>query len=67
MWPYLPPCFAPPRYLYAEEMDIWCRARDMERKSLDRLRMSGYWVQKMPLLHDLPMPWRLGESEEKKF
>ena len=29
--------------------------------------MSGYWVLKMPPLWDLPMPWRLGELEEKKF
>ena len=29
--------------------------------------MSSYQVLKMPLLRDLPMPWRLGESEEKKF
>ena len=67
MWPYLPPCFALPCHLYAEEMDIWRWARDAERKSQDHLRMSGYWVLKMPPLHDLPIPWRLGESEEKKF
>ena len=66
-WPYLPPRFALPRHLYAEEMDIRCQARDAERKSQDHLRMSGYRVLKMPPLHDLPMPWRLGESEEKKF
>ena len=29
--------------------------------------MSSHWVLKMPPLQDLPMPWRLGESEEKKF
>ena len=29
--------------------------------------MSGHRVLKMPPLRDLPMPWRLGESEEKKF
>ena len=29
--------------------------------------MSGYRVLKMPPLRDLPMPWRLGELEEKKF
>ena len=29
--------------------------------------MSGHWLLKMPLLRDLPMPWRLGELEEKKF
>ena len=64
IWPYLPPCFALPRHLYAEEMDIWHRARDAERKSWDCLRMGGYGVPKMPPLRDLLMPWRLGESEE---
>ena len=29
--------------------------------------MSGHWVLKMPPLRDLPMPWKLGESEERKF
>ena len=29
--------------------------------------MGGYRVLKMPLLWDLPMPWRLGDLEEKKF
>ena len=29
--------------------------------------MSGHQVLKMPPLRDLPMPWRLGESEQKKF
>ena len=67
MWPYLPPCFAPPRHLYAEEMDIRRRARDAERKSRDHLRMGGYRILKMLLLRDLPMPWRLGELEEQKF
>ena len=67
MWPYLPLRFALPRHLYMEEMDIRCQARDVERKSRDHLRMSSYWVWKMPPLHDLPMPWRLGESEDKKF
>ena len=67
LWPYQPPRFALPRHLYAEEMDIWRWAWDVERKSQDRLRMSGYRVLQMPPLHDLPMPWRRGESEEKKF
>ena len=67
MWPYLPPRFALPHHLYAEEMDIRRWARDAERKSQDCLRMSGYRVLKMPPLRDLPMPWRLGELEEKKF
>ena len=66
-WPYLPPRFPLPRHLYVEEVDIWRWARDAERKSQDRLRMSGYRVLKMPPLRDLPMPWRLGELEEKKF
>ena len=66
-WPYLPPCFALPHHLYAEEIDIQHWARDVERKSWDHLRISGHRVLKMPPLHDLPMPWRLGESEEKKF
>ena len=48
-------------------MDIWCWAQDAERRSHKRLRMGGYRVLKMPLLRDLPMPWRLGDSEEKKF
>ena len=38
MWPYLPPRFPLPSHLYFEEMDIWRRARDMERKSRERLR-----------------------------
>ena len=67
MWPYLPPRFALPHHLYAEEMDIRRWARDAERKSRDRLRMGGYRVLKMPPLRELPMPWRLGDSEEKKF
>ena len=48
-------------------MDIQRQAQDAERKSLDCLRMSGHRVLKKPPLGDLPMPWRLGESEEKKF
>ena len=67
MWPYLPPRFALPRHLYAEEIDIWRRARDAERKSRDHLRMGGYRVLKMLPLQDLPMSWRLGDSEGKKF
>ena len=66
-WPYLPPCFPLPNHLYIEDMDIWRWARDTERKSQDCLRMSGHQVLKMPPLQDLPMPWRLGELEEKKF
>ena len=54
-------------HLYTEGMGIRRWARDIERKSWDRLRMSGHRVRKMPLLCDLPMPWRLGEPEEKKF
>ena len=64
MWPYMPPRLALPRHLYAKEMDIRRRARDAERKSWDRLRMGGYWVLKMPPLRELPLPWRLGDSEE---
>ena len=67
MWPYLPPRFVLPRHLYTEDMEIRHRARDTERKSRDHLRMGGYWVLKMLPLRDLPMPWRLGDSEEKKF
>ena len=67
MWPYLPPRFALPRHLFAEEMDIWRRAREAERKSQDRFRLGGYRVLKMPPLQELPMPWRLGELEERKF
>ena len=63
MWPYMPPRFALPRHLYAEEIDIRRRARDVERKSWDHLRMGGYRVLKMPLLWELPMPWKLGDSE----
>ena len=66
-WPYLPLCFPLPRHLHTEEVDIRHWAWDAERKSWDRLRMSGYRVLKMPPLRDLPMPWRLGELEEKKF
>ena len=29
--------------------------------------MSSHQDLKMPPLRDLPMPWRLGESEERKF
>ena len=64
MWPYIPPHFALPHHLYAKEMDIRHRAQDAERKSRDRLRMGGYRVLKMPLLQELPLPWRLGDSEE---
>ena len=67
MWSYLPPCFTLPRHLYAEEMDIRRRAQVTERKSWDCVKMSSHRVLKMPPLCDLPMPWRLGESEEKKF
>ena len=38
MWPYMPPRFPLPSHLYFEEMDIRRRARDMERKSQERLR-----------------------------
>ena len=67
MWPYMPPRFPLPRHLYAEEMDIRRWARDVERKSRDRLRMGGHRVLKMPPLRELPMPWRLRDSEERKF
>ena len=39
----------------------------IEKKSRDRLRMGRYQVLKMPPLRELPMPWRLGDSEEPKF
>ena len=29
--------------------------------------MGGYRVLRMPPLRDLPMPWRLGDLEERKF
>ena len=61
MWPYMPPRFPLPRHLYSEEMDIRRRARDVERKSQERLRMGGHRVLKMPPLRELPMPWRLQE------
>ena len=67
MWPYIPPRFPLPRHLYTEEMDIRHQAQDAERKSRDHLRMGGYRVLKMPPLQELPMPWRLGDSEERKF
>ena len=38
MWPYLPPRFPLTRHLFSEEMDIWRRARDAERKSRECLR-----------------------------
>ena len=38
MWLYLPPRFPLPSHLYFEEMDIWRRARDVERKSRECLR-----------------------------
>ena len=61
MWPYMPPRFPLPCHLYSEEMDIWHRARDAERKSREHLRMGGHRVLKMPPLRELPMPWRLRE------
>ena len=67
MWPYMPPRFPIPHHLYTEEMDVRHRARDAERKSRDHLRMGGYQVLKMPPLRELPMLWRLGHSEERKF
>ena len=67
MWPYMPPRFPLPRHLYSEEMDIRRRAREAERKSRDRLRLGGYRVLKMPPLQKLPMPWKLGELEQRKF
>ena len=55
-WPYLPPRFPLPSHLCIEEVDIWHRARDAERKSWDCLRQSGHRVLKMPPLQLLPMP-----------
>ena len=66
-WPYLPPRFPLPRHLYIEEVDIWRWARDVERKSQDRLRLGSHWVLKMPPLWDLPMPWQLSPPQEANF
>ena len=65
--PTCPHASPSPTISMSEEMDIWRQAQDAERKSWDRLRMSSHQVLKIPPLRDLPMPWRLGELEEKKF